>query len=141
WPRVYRERTERQENSFKRMIDHGALEINYGRKKIVGPDPPQPRKRAQLHGKKAWKTHGAESASPRKGGKGTRGCPTSTSQTRTTSLSLRRAPRAGGSRLSQTDHHDVSHVFAGECVDGFFGHIVGAPSKQGEFRMCLTHPL
>src|SRR6266704_5036414 len=48
WPRVYRERTERQENSFKRMIDHGALEINYGRKKIVGPDRHQQRKRAQL---------------------------------------------------------------------------------------------
>ena len=38
WPRVYRERNERQENSFKRMIDHGALNTNYGRKKIVGPD-------------------------------------------------------------------------------------------------------
>jgi len=48
WSRVYRERTERQENSFKRMIDHGALEINYGRKKIVGPDRHQQRKREQL---------------------------------------------------------------------------------------------
>src|SRR6266851_985672 len=48
WPRVYRERTERQENSFKRMIDHGALEINYGRKKIIGPDRHQQRKREQL---------------------------------------------------------------------------------------------
>jgi hypothetical protein len=48
WPRVYRERTERQENRFKRMSDHGALEINYGRKKIVGPDRHQQRKRAQL---------------------------------------------------------------------------------------------
>ena len=38
WPRVYGERSEIQENSFKRMIDHGALNINYGRKKIVGPD-------------------------------------------------------------------------------------------------------
>src|SRR6266571_8798822 len=36
WPRVYRARTERQENSFKRMIAHGALHTNYGRKKIVG---------------------------------------------------------------------------------------------------------
>ena len=34
WPQVYRERSERQENSFKRMIDHGALNTNYGRKKI-----------------------------------------------------------------------------------------------------------
>ena len=37
WPRVYRERNEIQENSFKRMIDHGALNTNYGRKTIVGP--------------------------------------------------------------------------------------------------------
>jgi len=28
WPRVYRERNEIQENSFKRMIDHGALNTN-----------------------------------------------------------------------------------------------------------------
>jgi hypothetical protein len=48
WPRVYRERNERQENSFKRMIDHGALHTNYGRKKIVGPDRPQPRVREKL---------------------------------------------------------------------------------------------
>jgi hypothetical protein len=48
WPRVYRDRTEIQENSFKRMIDHGALDINYGRKKIVGPDRHQQRKRDEL---------------------------------------------------------------------------------------------
>jgi hypothetical protein len=48
WPQLYRERTERQENSFKRMIDHGALETNYGRKKIVGPDRHQQRKREAL---------------------------------------------------------------------------------------------
>jgi hypothetical protein len=48
WPRVYRERTEIQENSFKRMIDHGALDTNYGRKKIVGPDRHQQRQRAHL---------------------------------------------------------------------------------------------
>jgi hypothetical protein len=48
WPRIYRERTEIQENSFKRMIDHGALDTNYGRKKIVGPDRPQQRQRAHL---------------------------------------------------------------------------------------------
>ena len=43
WPKVYRERSEIQENSFKRMIDHGALNTNYGRKKIVGPDRHQQR--------------------------------------------------------------------------------------------------
>jgi hypothetical protein len=43
WPTVYRERSELQENSFKRMIDHGALNTNYGRKKIVGPDRHQQR--------------------------------------------------------------------------------------------------
>jgi hypothetical protein len=48
WPRVYRERTEIQEHSFKRMIDHGALETNYGRKKIVGPDRHQQRQRESL---------------------------------------------------------------------------------------------
>jgi hypothetical protein len=48
WPRVYRERNEIQENRFKRMIDHGALNINYGRKKVIGADRHQQRKRAQL---------------------------------------------------------------------------------------------
>jgi hypothetical protein len=48
WPRVYRARNEIQENSFKRMIDHGALNTNYGRKKIVGPDRHQQRAREQL---------------------------------------------------------------------------------------------
>ena len=48
WPRVYRERNEIQENSFKRMIDHGALDTNYGRKTIVGPDRHQQRAREQL---------------------------------------------------------------------------------------------
>lgn len=48
WPRVYRELTEIQENGFKRMIAHGALDINYGRKKIVGPDRYQQRKLGAL---------------------------------------------------------------------------------------------
>jgi hypothetical protein len=48
WPRVYRDRTEIQENGFKRMSDHGALETNYGRKKLVGPDRHQQRKREDL---------------------------------------------------------------------------------------------
>jgi hypothetical protein len=48
WPRVYRERHERQENSFKRMIDHGALTTNDGRKKLVGPDRHQQRARDKL---------------------------------------------------------------------------------------------
>jgi len=48
WPRVYRARTEIQENSFKRMIDQGALKTNYGRKTMVGPDRHQQRKREQL---------------------------------------------------------------------------------------------
>ena len=48
WPQVYRERSERQENSFKRMIDHGALNTNYGRKKLVGPDRHQQRQQEQL---------------------------------------------------------------------------------------------
>jgi len=48
WPRVYRARNEMQEHSFQRMIDHGALDINYGRKRIVGPDRHQQRARAKL---------------------------------------------------------------------------------------------
>jgi len=38
WPRVYRERNDMQELSFKGMIDHGGLDINYGRKILIGPD-------------------------------------------------------------------------------------------------------
>jgi hypothetical protein len=49
WPRVYRERNDIQENGFKRMIDHGALNINYGRKTIVGPDRHQQRATEQLN--------------------------------------------------------------------------------------------
>jgi hypothetical protein len=48
WPRVYRARNEIQENAFKRMIDHGALNTNYGRKTIVGPDRHQQRAREKL---------------------------------------------------------------------------------------------
>ena len=48
WPRVYRERHEIQEHRFKDMIDHGALNINYGRKKILGADRHHQRKQAQL---------------------------------------------------------------------------------------------
>ena len=48
WPRVYRERNERQEHRFKRMIAHGALNTNYGRKKLVGPDRHQQRARDKL---------------------------------------------------------------------------------------------
>ena len=51
WPRVYRERNEIQEHSFKRMIDHGALNINYGRKTVVGQDRHQQRARAKLEKK------------------------------------------------------------------------------------------
>jgi hypothetical protein len=48
WPRVYRERNELQEHSFKGMIDHGGLDINYGRKTILGPDRHHQRKKEQL---------------------------------------------------------------------------------------------
>lgn len=48
WPPVYRERNEIQENSFKRMIEHGALNINYGRKKLIGPDRHQQRQQEAL---------------------------------------------------------------------------------------------
>ncbi len=48
WPRVYRERNAIQELSFKRMIDHGGLDINHGRKTVLGPDRHHQRKQAQL---------------------------------------------------------------------------------------------
>ncbi len=48
WPRVYLERNEIQEHSFKRMIDHGALNTNYGRKKMIGPDRHQQRVRERV---------------------------------------------------------------------------------------------
>jgi hypothetical protein len=48
WPQVYQARSEIQENSFKRMIDHGALNTHYGRKKIVAPDRHQQRQKEQL---------------------------------------------------------------------------------------------
>jgi hypothetical protein len=38
WPDVYRERTEIQEHRFKEMKAHGALDVNYGTKKVIGPD-------------------------------------------------------------------------------------------------------
>jgi hypothetical protein len=43
WPEVYRERTEIQEYRFKEMKAHGALDVNYGAKKITGPDRHQQR--------------------------------------------------------------------------------------------------
>ena len=45
---LYQQRSEIQENSFKRMIDHGALNTNYGRKKIMGTDRHQQREKEQL---------------------------------------------------------------------------------------------
>ena len=53
WPSVYRQRNEIQENSFKRMKAHGALEVNYGIKKIEGPDRHQERAKAKVTKKKA----------------------------------------------------------------------------------------
>ena len=48
WPKVYSQRTEIQENNFKRMINHGALNINFGIKKITVPDRHQERKMEKL---------------------------------------------------------------------------------------------
>lgn len=48
WPELYRSRTELQENAFKRMIDHGALDINVGRKTLLGPDRHQQRAEAKV---------------------------------------------------------------------------------------------
>jgi hypothetical protein len=48
WPRVYRERNAIQELNFKSMIAHGGLEINHGRKTILGPDRHHQRKQEHL---------------------------------------------------------------------------------------------
>jgi len=48
WPAVYRARNELQENRFKAMITHGALNTNYGRKKLLGPDRHQQRQHDTL---------------------------------------------------------------------------------------------
>lgn len=48
WPVLYAKRTEIQENGFKRMKSHGALEVNYGIKKITGPDRHHERKVKEL---------------------------------------------------------------------------------------------
>ena len=52
WPAIYSQRTEVQENCFKRMIDHGALNVNYGIKKIEGPDRHRERAVEKLEEKK-----------------------------------------------------------------------------------------
>jgi hypothetical protein len=46
-PQGYRERSERQANRFKRMMDPGALHTNEGRKKILGADRHPQRVREQ----------------------------------------------------------------------------------------------
>jgi len=48
WPRVYRARNAMQELSFQGLMDHGGLDINYGRKTLLGADRPHQRKQAQL---------------------------------------------------------------------------------------------
>ena len=48
WPSTYRARNDLQENKFKSMVSHGALNTNYGRKKVVGVDRHQERKLTSL---------------------------------------------------------------------------------------------
>lgn len=56
WPKIYRTRNHLQENSFKNMIAHGALNVNYGHKKTVVPDRHQQRKREALETRSANNT-------------------------------------------------------------------------------------
>ncbi len=51
WPGLYSQRTENQENSFKRMKEHGALDVNFGTKKIVSEDRHHQRKIEKLNSK------------------------------------------------------------------------------------------
>jgi len=48
WPSLYSRRAEVQENSFKRMIEHGALNVNFGIKKVESEDRHQERRRSEL---------------------------------------------------------------------------------------------
>lgn len=48
WPEVYRQRTHLQEQRFKEMKAYGALDVNFGTKKIWGPDRHQARARHAL---------------------------------------------------------------------------------------------
>jgi hypothetical protein len=48
WPAIYSQRTEVQENNFKRMIEHGALNVNFGIKKVESEDRHQQRKMKKL---------------------------------------------------------------------------------------------
>ncbi len=48
WPSMYSKRTEIQENSFKRMKEHGALTVNFGTKKIESEDRHHGRKVEKL---------------------------------------------------------------------------------------------
>src|SRR5712692_59843 len=57
WPELYRARTAVQEHSFKRMIEHGALNCNYGTKKVLGPDRHQRRARQVLEEAQAAAQH------------------------------------------------------------------------------------
>ena len=57
WPTLYRQRTEIQENRFKSMMDHGALDVNFGTKKRVVPDRHQQRAKAALEADLAKAVH------------------------------------------------------------------------------------
>ncbi len=48
WPVAYSQRTELQENNFKRMKDHGGLDVNFGIKKVVVADRHHERKKNKL---------------------------------------------------------------------------------------------
>jgi hypothetical protein len=153
WPQVYRARSERQENSFKRMIDHGALNTNDGRKKIIGVDRHQQRvceqldhalaaaqKRVDKQGKAVTTqqakvvesvskghTPGATSAYLGSVGKGTPRHATQTQPTRCTSCYGGTPWGAGGSRLPQTDDHDGPDATLRECADVIHGRALGVP--------------
>jgi hypothetical protein len=48
WPEVYRQRTHLQEQRFKEMKAYEALDVNFGTKKVWGPDRHQERAREKL---------------------------------------------------------------------------------------------
>jgi len=163
WPRVYRARNEVQEHSFKRMIDHGALNTKWpqedshsrpasatrqretravtgdgsatGRQEgRGGQSATGPGSRGRVE--RPWQT--SRPASGRLGGvgNGVAGRPAQTRPIGGASPSHGAIWAAGGSRFSQADDHDDSHAFAGKYVAGVHGRAVRDPPNEGE---CGNH--
>lgn len=124
WPEVYRARTEIQENAFKRMIDHGGLDINVGRKTVLGPDRHQQRAEANVREALETARHRVEKRSIELEAKGEQ---VSQSQARGHGKRLEQRQRAAAEledKLREAQRHE-SHLQ--EQIDNF-----EAPKKRAD---------